>query len=560
MKKLFSLSLFVTAFCFAQEQQPLTAVNGNCRVFFNLSVASSGAQATPWLPSQASPPAGSAGTSLVIDNHQPGCYGWTMYVVPHGFSALSLSLQSAPDNSGGTAPGTWSTVAVCGGTECLGINPQTATTPAVTTTKKADAWFRVNLTSKTGTGSVEGVLYGYKVNIVANGGAPAVGPGLPFNSLQYNCAGAFCGDAHSSYNSGTGTLTFDTGGSLVAQAHNAMGALGTVNGNGPTLGNSGDTPIAYSSINTLKQSIGNIFSTPYRTATSAWTVLAPDIAALGPVYNSVNYIEATDGDPMNPILWQGPLVASYSQVDLYSAGSILADSAAVIGNFYNQAGGAIVHAVALDGYVANRSVGSIATAIGDRGIIENFAGAITDAQAGFFYVANSGQGTITNAYGIWIRPTQNFSTGEITNGYGIYIQSPLNLSATPVTFHAAWFNENQVKAGITESFSWYSEGGTNHLETGGAAVVGMELEAHAGQTANLFECLASDGVTINCAWGPDGRLLLHSIAFASLATPGNGSEYYCTDCTVTSGIDNTCAGTGAGAFAQRINGAWKCAL
>src|SRR4029077_10445399 len=34
--------------------------------------------------------------------------------------------------------------------------------------------------------------------------------------------------------------------------------------------------------------------------------------------------------------------------------------------------------------------------------------------------------------------------------------------------------------------------------------------------------------------------------FAALATPANATEVYCSDCTVTSGIDNTCAGTGSG--------------
>jgi len=47
-------------------------------------------------------------------------------------------------------------------------------------------------------------------------------------------------------------------------------------------------------------------------------------------------------------------------------------------------------------------------------------------------------------------------------------------------------------------------------------------------------------------------------AFASLGTPANGSQVYCADCTVTSGVDNTCAGSGTGASAARINGAWKC--
>jgi hypothetical protein len=43
-------------------------------------------------------------------------------------------------------------------------------------------------------------------------------------------------------------------------------------------------------------------------------------------------------------------------------------------------------------------------------------------------------------------------------------------------------------------------------------------------------------------------------AFAALGTPTNGTLIYCTDCTQT----NPCAGSGSGAQALRINGAWSC--
>ena len=46
--------------------------------------------------------------------------------------------------------------------------------------------------------------------------------------------------------------------------------------------------------------------------------------------------------------------------------------------------------------------------------------------------------------------------------------------------------------------------------------------------------------------------------FAALGTPVNGSEAYCSDCTVTSGSDNTCVGSGTGAKAIRLNSVWRC--
>jgi hypothetical protein len=45
-----------------------------------------------------------------------------------------------------------------------------------------------------------------------------------------------------------------------------------------------------------------------------------------------------------------------------------------------------------------------------------------------------------------------------------------------------------------------------------------------------------------------------AVAFGSLGTPANGTLIYCSDCTVA----NPCAGSGTGAFAKRLNGAWVC--
>ena len=41
---------------------------------------------------------------------------------------------------------------------------------------------------------------------------------------------------------------------------------------------------------------------------------------------------------------------------------------------------------------------------------------------------------------------------------------------------------------------------------------------------------------------------------ATLPAAGNGSTVYCQDCVIAS----SCSGSGSGAFAKRINGAWVC--
>jgi len=46
----------------------------------------------------------------------------------------------------------------------------------------------------------------------------------------------------------------------------------------------------------------------------------------------------------------------------------------------------------------------------------------------------------------------------------------------------------------------------------------------------------------------------NSVTFANLGAPGDGTQYYCSDCTKTT----PCASGGSGALAVRINGAWDC--
>lgn len=56
----------------------------------------------------------------------------------------------------------------------------------------------------------------------------------------------------------------------------------------------------------------------------------------------------------------------------------------------------------------------------------------------------------------------------------------------------------------------------------------------------------------------DGTIALKTVEFSGLGTPANGTVAICSDCTVTSGADNTCAGSGTGALAVRLNSVWRC--
>lgn len=99
----------------------------------------------------------------------------------------------------------------------------------------------------------------------------------------------------------------------------------------------------------------------------------------------------------------------------------------------------------------------------------------------------------------------NINAGKTVAGDAAIFYANLNNSGAVSGVFAAFLNEN-----FAPNFAWYSRGGTNHLETGSTGNVGVEIEAHAGQTANLFETLASNGTTVLDAFGATGQLLLNA--------------------------------------------------
>lgn len=103
---------------------------------------------------------------------EPGCVTWTIVYYSTGFSALSLRLDSAPDASG--VAGSWGAF---GGTTLAGTNPQTTTTQNYFVGQGYFPWMSVNLTTVTGTGSIKGTAYGWKV------------PSQPYTSATITPAG-----------------------------------------------------------------------------------------------------------------------------------------------------------------------------------------------------------------------------------------------------------------------------------------------------------------------------------------------------------------------------------
>jgi hypothetical protein len=53
---------------------------------------------------------------------------------------------------------------------------------------------------------------------------------------------------------------------------------------------------------------------------------------------------------------------------------------------------------------------------------------------------------------------------------------------------------------------------------------------------------------------PSPSLVFQEVLFSALGAAQNGTVAYCSDCTFA----NPCAGSGTGAIAKRLNGAWRC--
>ena len=134
----------------ALRAQPVTQVlpNPDCQFFFTLTSAGQ------FLP---------ANGSASSDNRQQGCTSWNMSYAVSGFSAVSVALQSAADNSG--TPSTFSTGFPVQQSVVSGSNPGTSAVAGFAWLTGTNAWVNVKLVSATGTGYVKGAVYGWRIPI-----------------------------------------------------------------------------------------------------------------------------------------------------------------------------------------------------------------------------------------------------------------------------------------------------------------------------------------------------------------------------------------------------------
>ena len=139
--------------------QQTTIQQPDCQLFFTLTVA---------------------GSSPTYNNLTTGCSYWSISLSVTGFSGATTAVQSAPNNNG--SPGSWATF---GGTTVTGTNPSTSTTSAYWVGTGFYPFMRVNLSGTTGSGKVQGTLYGWRQRVVGAGGGGGSPGGTP-TQLQYN--------------------------------------------------------------------------------------------------------------------------------------------------------------------------------------------------------------------------------------------------------------------------------------------------------------------------------------------------------------------------------------
>jgi hypothetical protein len=144
-------STFTPPFLHAQPVQQVHP-NPDCQFFFTLTAANQ------FLP------AGSG-----FDNRQQGCTSWNFSYVNSGFTGLTVTLQSAANNNG--VAGSWSAGFGVQQTTVSGSNAATSTTGGFWWAQGTNAFVRVILTGTTGTGVVNGAVYGWRIpNAASSGG------------------------------------------------------------------------------------------------------------------------------------------------------------------------------------------------------------------------------------------------------------------------------------------------------------------------------------------------------------------------------------------------------
>lgn len=451
------------------------------------------------------------------DNRTKGCAAWTLMYQNTGMTSVSVTLQSGSSVSTTVSWGSFA------GTISTGfVNPIVSDTGGSLQAVNGTAdisWVRVNVAA-TGTGTLTGVLYGFRNSSAAvnGGGGGALPCGPTVGEVQlYASAGAFGCDVNFVY----ATTVLGEGKSLT---------IGGVNTSDPQ---------AYATrLNVIQNYTGASPSDQFTVNMYTGYTSTTAMASLDPF----NYTMELLG---NQDYLTG--VSSYSTANFNSSGtigsiiSVTGDarvSQGIVSGSYTGGGVIGVNGFALNnGGTVNALKalrGQIGLQAGTTAVAMTVEADVPDGSTGLttlyqFYSPDIGSGSFaTNLYYSWFdsRGVGRCREDNTFDSVGQVICSVYNPQFTKYVPGAA--NYERIV---------YGEWSANIAEMG----------AEAGGTGTLRKLqMIGNGL---------GE---PTYTFATLGTMADNTMKYCSDCTVTSGIDNTCAGSGSGAHVEAINGAKKC--
>lgn len=110
------------------------------------------------------------------------------------------------------------------------------------------------------------------------------------------------------------------------------------------------------------------------------------------------------------------------------------------------------------------NIGGSGTSSGGKGLYSNVA--LFDSRSAI------------STFGFWGYPANNTGSGTLTNGYGVYVHAPANTGGGVVTNNFAYWAEDQTLAGANTYYEWFDSQGVRRVkEDATFNAVGQAIEA-----------------------------------------------------------------------------------
>lgn len=579
MQRIFLLTaLFYLAYTATAQPTENTTIQPDCYIPIALTAAGN------------SPSANVANAQN--DNRTRGCAAWTLRYQNSGMTSVTVTLQSGCSTSTTVSYGSFAGVIPT--TPAGNANPIVSDTGGslqVTNGTACISWVRVNVVA-TGTGTLTGALYGLRNSSAAVNTSPGA---LPAGSV---CADQLYGTS-TSFAADPSNLCY-----IISTTAPAAPAVSVVNCSASTTAYSYSVAFHYPMGDSATSADTSIMCGATLSAMNYPVITAP--TCTNGIESVDIFLSASAGIPADtgPIQrvacgatynHQGQTGSGLVPSTDHTPGQYVGNSVAIGVDtpfipFFGANNGAPNLKIGQTARSGMNIYGSTATAANGAAInLIMYEGTSSNPQA----LQNGDPLGGIDIYGYdglrWeLTPfiVQAYVDGIVTPGMGIptsvyfTAQDPAGNAQDFIlkSNGEVHYDLNGFAGGFTLTASgiWEFNNGTSGiLAEGDFALVKsayQSLDGTAGTTGNGFKngiCVTASGACVGggVASGSaaafssltvSGLTTWGTVAFAALGTPANGSVYNCSDCTVTSGINDTCIASGSGATAQRINGAWRC--